>query len=270
MSTTTTHPGAIDINGAQYLRNGRGDLVPLANIKPGDLLMDDMVRKAIIYAEDLSAELARFQFHNYADIAAFDALLDQEYGVTAKTSTKGNRTFTSFDGSYQVKVCVQDQISFGPELQSAKKLLDEMIIERAEGSDPLLVALVTQAFKTDKEGKIDTGAILALRRLEIDDPRWENITRAIDDSVQVFGSKSYLRFYRKGTDGRMVMIPLDMATVTPSPAAFARKSLRRRVEELEKAIGEAGNLMAEGAFDAAAMLLLRVVQLHKAKSELDL
>lgn len=234
--TTNTHPGSIEIGDARYLRNARGDLVPLANIKATDLLQDEMVHRLSGYAEDLSAELARFQSHSYADIAAFDALLDQEYGVAVKTSTKGNRTFTSFDGSLQVKVCVADQIAFGPELQAAKKLLDEMILEKAEGADPFLVALVTQAFKTDKEGKVDTGSILALRRLQVDDPRWENITRAIDDSVQVFGSKSYLRFYRKGVDGRMVMIPLDLATVSPSPAAFARQSLRRRVEELESTL----------------------------------
>lgn len=234
--SVSQHPGAIDINGALYLHNARGDLVPLANIKAMDLLQDDMVRKACAYAEDLSAELARFQSHSYADIAAFDALLDQEYGVKAKTSVKGNRSFTSFDGSLQVKVCVADQIAFGPELQSAKRLLDELIIERSEGADTLLVALVTQAFKTDKEGKVDTGSILALRRLEVDDPRWADITRAIDDSVKVFGSKSYLRFYRKGADGRMEMIPLDLASVKPSPDAFARQGLRRRVYELERAL----------------------------------
>jgi hypothetical protein len=233
MTKTNIHPGAVEISGTHYLRNARGDLTPVANVKAMDLLQDDMVRSAIGYAEDLSAELARFQSHSYADIAAFDALLDQEYGVKAKTSTKGNRSFTSFDGSLQVKVCVADQIVFGPELQAAKKLLDELIIERAEGADPLLVALVTQAFKTDKEGKVDTGSILALRRLEVNDDRWGDITRAIDDSVKVFGSKSYLRFYRKGGDGRMEMIPLDLAGVSPSPAAFARQSLRRQVAELQ-------------------------------------
>ena len=241
---TEKHPSAVVINGATYLHNARGDLVPVGNIKATDLLQDEMVRKLCGYAEDLSADLARFQSHSYADIAAFDAMLDQEYGVKAPRATKGNRSFSTFDGSLQVKVCVADQIAFGPELQSAKKLLDELIIERAEGADTLLVALVTQAFKTDKEGKVDTGSILALRRLEVDDPRWGDIVRAIDDSVKVFGSKSYLRFYRKGSDGRMVMIPLDMASVAPNPAAMARVSLRRRVDELEAELAEALALIA--------------------------
>ena len=57
-------------------------------------------------------------------------------------------------------------------------------------------------------------------------------------SVKVFGSKSYLRFYRQGGDGRRVMIPLDMASVTPSLAAMSRVSLRRRVAELEAELAE--------------------------------
>jgi hypothetical protein len=257
MSTTTTNPGAIEIGGTHYLYNAKGDLTPIANVRTIDLLEDEMVRKAIGYAEDLSAELARFQTHSYADIAAFDALLDQEYGVKAKTSTKGNRTFTSFDGSLQVKVCVADQIAFGAELQAAKKLLDELIMERAEGQDVVLVALVNQAFRTDKEGRVDTGSILALRRLEIDDPRWANITRAIDDSVKVFGSKSYLRFYRKsGADGRMEMIPLDLASVKPSPAAFERMSLRRQVEELESRLHDIAGLLDTG--DCRATIKIRI------------
>ena len=53
-------PGAVEINGDQYLRNAQGDLTAVTNIKPMDLLMDEMVRKVAGYAEDLSAELARF------------------------------------------------------------------------------------------------------------------------------------------------------------------------------------------------------------------
>lgn len=264
MTQTTKHPGAIEINGAQYLKNGRGDLTPIANIKPADLLQDDMVRKLIDYAEDLSAELARFQLHCHADIADFDALLDQEYGVRNERATKGNRTFSSFDGGFKVKICVADQIVFGPELQSAKKLLDEMIIEQAEGAPPFLVALVTQAFKTDKEGKIDTGSILALRRLEVDDPRWADITRAIDDSVKVLGSKSYLRFYRSDDTGGQAMIPLDMASVTPRAADMSRQSLRRRVailddlvDDLKIAFADVAAMIDQGDVAGARALVVR-------------
>ncbi|MGE4526803.1 MAG: DUF3164 family protein [Rhodospirillaceae bacterium] len=230
---------ALVIDGTRYLRNAQGDLVALANIKPMDLLMDEMVRRVSDYAEDLSAELARFVAHTDADIAALDALLAQDYGVEPR-ETKGNRTFVSFDGLLKVQVAVSDRIVLGPELQAAKAVLDAMILERGEGVDPFLLTLVKRAFKVDQEGKVDVRSILALRRMQVDDARWADFCRAIDDAVRVVGSKRYIRIYRRATaDGAWKMVPLDLAAVEPGPAAFARRSLRRRVEEAEEKRTEA-------------------------------
>ncbi len=241
---TPSVPGAIEIGGVQYLRDSQGDLVAMGNIKPMDLLMDHMVRKVAGYAEDLSAELARFAAHTDADIAALDALIAQDYGVEPK-ETKGNRTFVSFDGLFMVKVAVSDRIVLGPELQAAKAVLDAMILERAESVDPFLLTLVKRAFRVDQEGKVDVRAILALRRMEVDDPRWAQFCRAIDDAVRVVGSKRYIRTYRRDdSQGAWRMIPLDLAAVEPSPEAFGRRSLRRQVEELTGKIEEAARLLS--------------------------
>jgi hypothetical protein len=250
MTAYETHPDAIDVGGTPYLRNAKGDLKPLDGIPPVDLLMDEMVRKCCTYAEDLSAELARFQAHTYADIAAFDALLAQEYGVTQSGETKGNRTFTSFNGCLQIKVQVADRIQLGPELQIAKRLLDEMILARASraGADSFLVALVSQAFKVDQEGKVDVGAILALRRMQVDDPVWAEVTRAIDDAVRIIGTKRYVRFYRRDRpDGEWSMVPLDIAKTIPAPADMNRRSLRRSVEEGREAATLAATYLLDGA-----------------------
>lgn len=245
-----THPDAVTIGGAQYLRDSKGDLKALVNISPIDLLMDEMVRKCTAYAEDISAELARFQLHVYADIAGFDALLAQEYGVTQDGESKGNRTFTSFDGCRQIKVQVADRIQLGPELQIAKRLLDEMILARAnaEGADTFLVTLVTQAFKVDQEGKVDVGAILALRRMKVADPNWEKVTNAIDGAVRIIGTKRYVRFYRRAdANADWQMVPLDIAKAIPTPADTDRRSLRRSVEEARDLTSLAATYFLDGA-----------------------
>jgi len=243
MSNQKTHPAAVEINGVPYIHDAQGNLVPLANVKSVHLLEDEMVRKIVVYGEDLSAELARYSTHTDADIAAFDALLAQEYNVEPR-ETKGNRTFTSFDGLLRVQVAVAQRIKMGPALDDAKAVLDAMIRERGEGVDPFLITLVKRAFKTDQEGKVDVRAILALRRLEVDDPRWPDFCRAIDDAVQPDGSKRYTRLYRRQTiqDGWQ-MIPLDLAAVQPTPAALERKSLRRQVEELTGKITRIAKLL---------------------------
>ena len=74
--------------------------------------------------------------------------------------------------------------------------------------------LITEAFNADKEGKINTGRVLALRRLDIKDERWQSAMTAIGESLQVVGSKEYVRFYQRldGTD-QYTPISLDVAGV---------------------------------------------------------
>ncbi len=249
--TRLTHPAAVDIHGAPHLKDAKGNWVPLANIRAADLLMDEMVRKMAGYGEDLSAELARFLAHCEADIAAFDALVAQEFNVEPESVGKGNRTFTSYDGCLRVQVSVSDRIVLGPELQAAKAVLDALITERGEGADPFLLSLVKRAFRVDQEGKVDVRAILALRRQEVDDPRWPDFTRAIDQSIRVVGSKRYLRIHRRDNpDGQWRMIPLDLAAIEPSPAAFARRSLRRQVEEAEQIRAQVSDMLTRAQLHA--------------------
>jgi hypothetical protein len=74
--------------------------------------------------------------------------------------------------------------------------------------------LVQAAFQTDKEGKINTGRVLALRRLEIRDEKWQTAMRAIGESLQVVGNKEYVRFYeRVGNTDQYQSINLDLAAV---------------------------------------------------------
>jgi hypothetical protein len=252
--TEQTVAGAREIDGVPHLKDAKGHWVPVANIRPMDLLQDEQVRKIADFAEDLSAQIARFLVHTEADIAALDALIAQEYGVEPAEGTKGNRTFVSFDGCLMVKVAVSERIMLGPELQAGKQVLDAIIRERGEGVDPFLITLVKRAFKVDQEGKVDVRAILAIRRMQVDDPRWGDFCRAIDDAVRVVGSKRYLRIYRRDRpDAQWRMIPLDLAAVEPNPAAFERPSLRRQVEELGARLAGHDALLAAAA-DAEFML----------------
>ncbi len=251
--TRKTIPAAVEVNGAPYLPGQGGNLVPVANIKRQDLLRHETTYELTDYALDLSAEIARFNGHSRADLAAFDALLAEEYGVTRDPNFQGNRTYTSLDGERQIKIAIGKHVSFGVELQVAKKLLDEMIQENAAAAGPVLMPLVNQAFRVDKEGKVDADMLRAIRRLEIPDPRWSKIVKAIDDAEDVRDTTTYIRFYRKGVDGKMTLIPLDIAAAHPTPEALMRRSLRRQVEEANAAftaikgeLDQLGDVFPEG------------------------
>nr|PRK21838.1 hypothetical protein BV206_01488 [Haemophilus influenzae] len=64
----------------------------------------------------------------------------------------------------------------------------------------------------DKEGNLNTSRILGLRRVDIQDERWQNAMQAISESVQVVSSKAYVRLYeRVGESDQYVPIALDVA-----------------------------------------------------------
>jgi hypothetical protein len=171
-------------------------------------------------------------------VAEFDALLAQNYGIIRPEKAKGNRTFTTLDGLQQAKVKVQDRETFGPELQVAKRILDEIIRDRAEGADSLLVALVNQAFKVDKEGMVDRASLNAIRRLDIDDARWPDLCRAIDESRRTIGAKRYVTFHeRQDSDERWQMVPLDHAAIEPGPEVFQEPSPRQQLAKARDLIG---------------------------------
>lgn len=196
VTETTIPTGQIMVDGAPHMRDGKGKLVPVTMIKPQDLLQDETVRRILGYALPLSAQVARFKEHTFDDITAFEGILLQEYQAGVG-GAKGNKTLMSFDGLMKVTVQVADNITFGPELQVAKGLVDECLNEWAANARDEIRAIVTRAFNTDKEGQINRAEIFMLLRLEITDPRWIRAMAAIRDAMRVVGSKTYVRCYRR-------------------------------------------------------------------------
>lgn len=221
MQPETTAPSAAHaaiINGGretigdrEYIVDPRGALMPKATVRPMDLLQDEAVRKIIAHAVDLEAQIQRFKGHVYDDIGSLQALVAQEY-KTKLGGAKGNLSLTSIDGTLKVTLQVADHLEFGPELQAAKALVDECLIEWSAASSDELRAVINRAFAVDKEGKIDRAAIYLLLRVQIEDARWQRAMDAIRDSIRVVGSKTYVRFHRRDTaDGAWRPIVIDLA-----------------------------------------------------------
>lgn len=205
--------GVIVINGRDFMEDAKGNFVPVDNIKPADKLQDQTVRKIMVFAVALNAQLVRFRSNTMADLGALDALLAEQYGAKIG-GAKGNRTYQTIDGLMKVQVQVSDLISFGPELQAAKSLIDECLTEWSAGSRPEIQAVVTRAFNTDKEGQINKSELFMLLNLKIEDGRWQRAMDAIRDSIRITGSKEYVRFYQRTTrldDWQAVTIDLAKA-----------------------------------------------------------
>ncbi|AYO22462.1 DUF3164 family protein [Vibrio parahaemolyticus] len=196
-----------------YMKNRKGHLVEEKLVDPYDLEMNAFVLKHTKRALELQAALRQFKQDVYEDCAAFQELLAEKYD-TKVGGSKGGVSFTSYDGKTQIRICVQDRITMGPELQVAEVLVKECANEWVEGARSELKALVHKVFETDKEGNISASKILEFRRdykSVSDDERWLKAMDAIGDAIKVVGSKSYLNFKERNAEGKYLNIPLDIS-----------------------------------------------------------
>ena len=199
------------IEGKEYWRDAKGNLTPAELVKEIDKARDALVHEWVERGRDLSKAISHFKEGILGDVQAFIELSAEKYGAKVG-GNKGNVTLFSYDGKYKIQRAINESLQFDERIQAAKVLIDECLNEWSEGSRPELKALIERAFNVDKEGNLNTSRILGLRRVEIQDSRWQNAMQAISESVQVVSSKAYVRLYeRVGETDQYVPIALDVA-----------------------------------------------------------
>ncbi|MEG1971346.1 MAG: DUF3164 family protein [Burkholderiaceae bacterium] len=196
-----------------YRADAKGCLIPISMIKPIDQARDDLVLELAREAESVRDTLRAFKARAFGDINAFVDLSADRYEVKLG-GNKGNLTLYSFDGLYKIQLAIAERMVFDERLQAAKHLIDECITAWSQDSRDEIKVLVQSAFQADREGKINTGRVLALRRLDIRDEQWLKAMQALAESLQVVGSKEYVRFYKRcGSGEQYDPISLDLAAV---------------------------------------------------------
>lgn len=196
-----------------YMRDAVGRLVPLSLVKPIDQARDHLVRELVAIAKDLRDKLGAAKGRMFLEVGAFVDLSFEQYGAKLG-GKKGNITLFTFDGSLKVELRTSEAIKFDERLQAAKALIDACAADWTKGSRAEVQVVIQEAFRADKEGNLSVGRVLGLRRWEITDPRWQQAMLAINESIQVIGSKQYIRFFeRVGDTDRYAPIPLDVAAV---------------------------------------------------------
>ena len=198
---------------AGYWKDAQGSLVPVSKIKEIDKDRSKTVRELCAQAEVESARLMAFKTTAMQAINDFVERSLAAYEVKAG-GKKGNVTLVSFDGSYKVVRQMAESITFDERLQAAKALIDECIQSWSKGSNSNIKVLVNDAFQVDQQGKISTGRVLGLRRLDIADEKWLLAMQAIGDSMRVSSTKPYIRFYKRDdASGDYSPISLDVAGI---------------------------------------------------------
>ena len=196
-----------------YMKNARGHLVPLADVREQDLLRDEAARSLAEMAIDLNARLKAFKAKALGDITDLVRIAGERYEVTLG-GKKGNVSITTYDGEYKVQRSVADRIEFTEEIEAAKALLNSCIERWSKGANPHIRVIVDRAFSTDSKGQLKTAAVLDLMRVDIDDPEWMRAMTAIRDSIHTTGTATYVRVYRRvGDSDQYEAVSLDLAAI---------------------------------------------------------
>lgn len=196
-----------------YMQDASGRLVPTEMVSDIDRQRDELVQEIIGHAQQVSQAITHFKAQTMGDIEAFVDLSAEKYDVKMG-GQKGNVTLMSFDGRYKIQRAISEKLVFDERLQVAKELIDQCIHRWATGTGSEIRALVEHAFQVDKQGNINTARIFSLMRLDIKDKQWLEAMAALKDSMQVAGSKSYIRIYERiGNSEAYKAIPLDIAGV---------------------------------------------------------
>jgi len=212
MSTHQSNPNQAAIP-AGYMTNRKGHLVKESDVYALDLELDAFVKKHLAKAQEIQNVMREFKQLVYDDCQAFQELIFEKYGATFG-GKKGNTSFTSYDGKYQIRIVVQERFVFGQELKVAEKLMKQCANEWSDGAREELKRIIHGLFETDKEGSISVAKIMDFRRSfknVSDDEAWVQAMDAIDDALRVVGSKMYLNFKERNAEDKYINIPLDIA-----------------------------------------------------------
>lgn len=203
--------GKVDLS--DFMEDGLGRLVHIDQVREIDKLRDELVRSLVARAVELQREMINFKAIAMDEIDAFVDQSAREYDVQMG-GRKGNLTLYSFDMNYMIKIQISEYLVFDERLQVAKKLIDECLTTWSETGPTELRTVVNDTFAVNQEGKINTRRVLELRRRKIDNEKWQKAMKAISESIQVAGSKSYMRIYKRIEQTKAwQVISLDLAAL---------------------------------------------------------
>jgi hypothetical protein len=194
-------------------RDGR--FTPPSLVKDYDKLKEQTVKPLIQRWLELSTEVADLKANIFDEVESLLSVCADDYGVTL-AGKKGNVTLYLYDGSFFLQRRYQDRVQFDERLLAAEQLVRECLDEWAGEASDELRTLITAAFERNKEGDIRRSELVRLRKLKIDDERWQRAMGIIAEAEQIIESACYFQVQRRDNTGKYQPVPLDFAAVHPA------------------------------------------------------
>jgi hypothetical protein len=196
------------------MTDSNGHKVPLKYVCAYDKARDKATRRILARFEKARATLEAVVADSIKD-------LDELAKLKESLGEKGNFSARSFDGLIQVSIRQQYNIRLDERVIRARELMLEYVgsvLDRVNGVDvSALRLLVNDAFKANSQGFLSTGRVLSLMRMEVDNAKWREAKRILQEALKPEKGKQYLICEkRQTTQGDFRAIRLDIADCWPT------------------------------------------------------
>jgi hypothetical protein len=201
-----------DTNQNKFLINSKGSQIPTNLIPPLEVIRDEEVRTVVEIAKGLREDIRTVKQDIMERISSYIELSYDTYGITPG-GKKGNMTLLSYDNRLKITIQMNESIVFNEQLQIARELLAECLREWTKDGRDELKAFVEEAFRVDKQGRINTYQVMRLLKIESTDPRFQKAQAAIRSAITTVDAKEYIRIHEKNKVGHWEHINLNFASL---------------------------------------------------------
>ncbi|MBR6421966.1 DUF3164 family protein [bacterium] len=187
----------------------------------GSMKREDAISKADKQKEEIVDDIFAGVFHAHDKlvdfkkhiIEALDAYIEKAAKKAKVEGWKGNFQLVNYDSTRRIVVKRAELLNFNEKLQFAKSKFDEWVIKKTENGDADLAEIVQKAFEVDKAGGINKSFLFKLLRYSIKDPEFKKAQELLRESVETYGTKTYIQFQIKNEQNAWDTITLDFASL---------------------------------------------------------
>lgn len=189
-----------------YWRDPKGGLFPEKAIKKEDKAREDVINKIVKKVYKLRELMRNTKTNVFAMADDYLDKLAKSKGLEKYHSSTAS--LINFRGNLKIEIDTADLIKFNENLNVAKMHIDEFIATRPS-DDPILKSIIQQTFDTD--GRVNRYMVLRLRKYRIpNEPEsWTRAMKLIDESMEVYTSRRYIRIKYRDDTGNWHTFPLD-------------------------------------------------------------
>jgi hypothetical protein len=173
-------------------------------------LVNDAINSCFPLLQQVSANLSQ---EKKKVMDTFQQALDMKLDLFHNRSDNFSHTFTNTDGTRRITLGYYLLDEYRDTVEDGIAMIKEVIESLAKDEESrLLVNAVLKLLSRDQQGNLKASRVLQLRKMadELDNERFKEGVRIIEESYQPSRSKQYVRAEYKNKIGKWVTIPLGM------------------------------------------------------------